>query len=211
MTCGLEVTILQPDHRYPDSIFVEDTALLTPQCAILTNPGAPSRKGETEGIASVIRKYYSNIEVIEPPGTLDAGDIMMVGSHYYIGLSDRTNMAGAEQIINILERYELSGSTVALQNVLHLKTGVSYLENENLLVSGEFINTEIFNSFNVIPVEPAESYAANSVWINGWVIMPAGFPNTLKSVKEAGYKVLEVNTSEFQKLDGGISCLSLRF
>ena len=211
MACGLKVHILEPDNNYPDSTFVEDTALITPNCAIITNPGAPSRKGETTEIAAQLEKYFPDIETIEPPGTMDAGDIMMVGSHYYIGLSDRTNSEGAEQMINVLEKYKLSGSLVNLENVLHLKTGISYLENNTFLAAGEFVNKKEFLDFKIIPVDDDESYAANSIWLNNYVIMPAGYPKTQKAVKEAGYKILTVNTSEFRKIDGGVSCLSLRY
>jgi len=211
MACGLKVHILEPDNNFPDSTFVEDTALLTPNCAIITNPGAPSRKGEIKEIVVLLEKYFQNMEIIEPPGTIDAGDIMMVDSHYFIGLSDRTNNAGAKQMINILEKYDLSGSTITLEQVLHLKTGVSYLENKTLLVTGEFLNKKEFSDFNIIPVEDDENYAANSIWVNDYVIMPSGYPKTRKAIEREGYKILAVNTSEFRKIDGGVSCLSLRF
>jgi dimethylargininase len=211
MACGLKIHILEPDNNYPDSTFVEDTALLSQDCAIIMNPGAPSRKGETKDIATLIRKYYQNMEVIEPPGTVDAGDIMMVGSHYFIGISERTNTEGAKQIIKILEKYDMSGSMISLENVLHLKTGLSYLENNTILATGEFVGKKEFKDFNIIPVEKDESYAANSIWVNDCVIMPAGYPKTHQAIKEAGYKILTVNTSEFRKIDGGVSCLSLRF
>ena len=133
MACGLKVHIVEPDNNFPDSTFVEDTALITPNCAIITNPGAPSRRGETKDIATLLEKYFPVIERIDPPGTVEAGDIMMVGSHYYIGLSDRTNEAGAKQVIKILKKYDLSGSLIVLKYVLHLKTGLSYLENRTIL------------------------------------------------------------------------------
>jgi dimethylargininase len=211
MACGLKVHILEPDNTYPDSTFIEDTALLTPDCAIITNPGAPSRKGETKEIAILLPKYFPNMERIITPGTVDAGDIMMVGSHYFIGLSERTNKAGAKQIIDILKKYGLSGSTITLQQVLHLKTGVSYLENNTLLATGEFLNIKDFCDFKIISVEDDEKYAANSIWVNDYVIMPSGYPKSQQAIKEAGYKILTVNTSEFRKIDGGVSCLSLRF
>jgi len=211
MARGLNITILDPDDNYPDSTFVEDTALLTPKCAIITNPGAPSRRGETEEIAAVLSKHFQDLESIAPPGTVDAGDIMMVGSHYYIGLSDRTNEEGANQIIKILEKYSLTGSMVTLDKVLHLKTGVSYLENNTLLATGEFLDKKEFKDFNIISVDEDESYAANSIWINDSVIIPSGYQKTQKAIESAGYKTLLVNTSEFRKIDGGVSCLSLRF
>ena len=209
--CGLRVTVLPADERFPDSTFVEDVALMTPHCAILTNPGAPSRTLEILSMLKTIREFYTNVELIEAPGTVEAGDIMMVGDHYYIGLSERTNQAGAEQMIAVLERYGLQGSMVELTEVLHLKTGLGYLEDNNLLACGEFLSKPEFQKYHILEVDPTEAYAANSVWINGTVLTPKGFPNTKSLIETAGYKVREVNVSEFQKLDGGLSCLSLRF
>lgn len=209
--CGLEVTVLEPDEAYPDATFVEDAALLTPHCAIITHPGAPSRRGEIGRITEVLAQFYDNIEQIKPPGTVEGGDIMMVGSHFYIGLSARTNQAGADQVIATLHKYGLTGSVVALAKVLHLKTGVVYLENNNLLAHGEFLETPDFQQFNILPVDEAESYAANCIWINGTIIVPAGYPRTRQTIANAGYATLSVDVSEFRKLDGGLSCLSLRF
>ena len=209
--CGLQVTVLPPDENFPDSTFVEDAALMTPHCAILTNPGAASRRLETHSMLLTLREFYEDVEKIETPGTCEAGDIMMVGEHFYIGLSERTNQAGAEQMVAILERYGMTGSVVELNEVLHLKTGLGYLENNNLLACGEFLIKPEFQQFNILQVDPDESYAANSVWINGTVLTPSGFPKTRALIASAGYDVREVDVSEFQKLDGGLSCLSLRF
>lgn len=209
--CGLEVTILEADNKFPDSTFVEDTALLTPFCGIITNPGALSRQDEILEIKDIISQFYNDIEFIKSPGTIEAGDIMMVGSHFYIGLSERTNQEGAKQMISILKKYGMTGSTVEMKEVLHLKTGLSYLENNNLLVAGEFVEKEEFQKFNLIHIPDDEAYAANSLWINEKVLVPLGYPKTKKLIEDAGYKVLDVDVSEFRKVDGGLSCLSLRF
>jgi len=209
--CGLQVSVLPADENFPDSTFVEDVALMTPRCAILTNPGAPTRRLETRSMLNTIREFYADVEMIEAPGTVEAGDIMMVGDHYYIGLSERTNQTGADQMITILERYGLQGSMVELNEVLHLKTGLGYLENNKLLACGEFLDKPEFQQYDLLQVDPSEAYAANSVWINGTVLTPRGFPKTRALIESAGYKVREVDVSEFQKLDGGLSCLSLRF
>jgi dimethylargininase len=209
--CGVEVTIMEAEEQYPDSTFIEDTAVLTQKCAIVTNPGAPSRNGEKKKVAEVLTKFYKNIETISSPGTVDGGDVMMVDQHFYIGLSQRTNRDGAAQFIAALEKHGYTGSMVSLEKVLHLKTGVSYLENNNLLAAGEFLDKPEFKQYNIIPVEEDESYAANSVWVNGTVLVPAGYPKLSASIRQAGYPVIEVDVSEFRKLDGGLSCLSLRF
>lgn len=209
--CGLDVTILEPDEGFPDSTFIEDACLITPFCAVLTRPGAASRRDEPRLIQKTIQALDRPLESIHSPGTLDAGDVMMVGSHYYIGLSDRTNGQGAGQLIAVLEKYGLSGSTVTLETVLHLKTGVSYLENNTLLAFGEFLQKDVFKTFHILPVKKSEAYAANSVWINGRVIVPEGYPDTAAQIAAHGYEVVCVDVSEFKKLDGGLSCLSLRF
>ena len=209
--CGLTVTTLEADEDFPDSIFVEDAALLTPQCAIITNPGAIERKGEIIEMKNVVQRFYSNLEMIEEPGTLEAGDVMMIGTHFYIGLSKRTNDAGARQLIKILNKYGMTGSTISLSNSLHLKSDISYLENNNLLFAGKSINKNDFKNFNIIQVDEDESYAANSLWINNKVLVPKGFLKSKKKIERLGYLTIEVDVSEFQKLDGGLSCLSLRF
>lgn len=209
--CGLEVVILDEDDRFPDSTFVEDTALLTPDCAIIMRPGAQSRAGEIASIKELLPTYYENIEEIKPPGTIEGGDIMMVGDHYYIGLSERTNQQGANQLIEILNKYGYTGSTIKLQEFLHLKTGLAYLENNNLLIAGEFLSNLTFNEFNKIIVPEEEAYSANCIWVNDTVLVPEGYPKTKSRIEEAGCKTISIDVSEFRKLDGGLSCLSFRF
>lgn len=209
--CGLEVEILEAEEQYPDSTFIEDVALLTKNCVIITNPDAESRRGETAGIKNVLGKYYSDIETVSGPGYAEAGDIMMAGSHFYIGLSERTNLPGAKQIIKHLEKYGMSGSVVKLEKVLHLKTGVAYLEHNNLVACGEFLSKKEFQEFNVLKIDDDESYAANCVWINDRVLIPEGYPKAKKIIESSGYTCIETDVSEFRKLDGGLSCLSLRF
>lgn len=209
--CGLEVLTLRKDEQYPDSTFIEDVALLAKDCAIIMNPGAPSRRGEIAEIREVLRDYYVNIEEIREPGTVEAGDIMMVGSHFYIGLSERTNESGAQQVIDCLEKNGMSGSTIRLEEVLHLKTGVAYLEQNDLVACGEFISKKEFQKFNILEIDEDESYAANCIWVNGRVLIPRGYPKARETIARAGYSIMEVDVSEFRKLDGGLSCLSLRF
>jgi dimethylargininase len=208
---GLKVLVLPENNLLPDSTFIEDVSLCTRSCAVITSPGAYSRRNEIKGMREVLAKFYESIETVELPGTLDAGDIMMTGSHFYIGISTRTNSSGADQLIGILNKYDLTGSKVPVKKALHLKSGVSYLENNNMLVCGEFINKKDFERYNRIIVDEDESYAANSLWVNGKVMVPEGFPKTRQKIEKAGYETISLNVSEFRKLDGGLSCLSLRF
>ena len=210
-SCGLEVNVLESCEDYPDSTFVEDVALITPNCVIMTRPGAESRRGEVEQIMAVLKSQFNNLETIEAPGTIEAGDVMMVGNHYYIGLSHRTNLQGAEQLIELLVKHGHTGSTVALKDVLHLKTGLSYLENNMLVICGEFKSDLIFSGFDHIEIPESESYAANCIWVNDNVLIPAGYPLSKEKISSTGYNVIEVDVSEFKKLDGGLSCLSLRY
>jgi len=162
-------------------------------------------------VRELLTRYFDHIESIEAPGIVEPGDIMMVHDHFYIGLSERTNADGARQMIALLEKYGYSGSTVAMSEMLHLKTGLSYLENNTLVASGEFLCRPEFANFNLIAIDADESYAANCIWVNGTVIVPAGFPNAARKIEAAGYPIIPIDVSEFQKLDGGLSCLSLRF
>lgn len=211
--CGLEVMIMEADEEFPDSVFIEDTAVLTSHCAIITNPGARSRRGEIHKVKEVLVDYYEEIEYIRPPGTLDGGDVMEVeaNGHYYIGLSGRTNRSGAVQLIDILERNGLNGSTIELNELLHLKTGISCLGNNNLLTVKELSAHPQFQKFNIIEVPDEERYAANCIRVNDKIIMPAEYPETRQKLSDAGYETIAVEMSEFRKLDGGVSCLSLRF
>lgn len=208
---GLNVTVLPPDSSYPDSTFVEDVALCTPEIAIVTSPGAVQRRGEEVEMEEVLRAFYDRLERISYPGTLDGGDVMMAGNHFFIGISARTNINGAEQLIRILEKHGMTGEKVTFQNLLHLKTGVSYIENDTILATGELSEHPSLKKFWKIIVPPEESYAANAVWINGSVLLPKGYPHTLRNLEANGFPVILLDVSEFRKLDGGLSCLSLRF
>jgi len=210
-TCGLEVIELNSDERFPDSTFVEDTAIVNKEFAIITNPGAISRQGEVVEINIVLEKFYNNIESIKSPGTVDGGDIMKVENQFFIGISKRTNIEGANQLKIILENYGYPCYTIPLIRVLHLKTGVAYIGDNNLIAAGEFIDKPIFKGFNIIKVEKDESYAANSIRVNSFIILPKGFKKLKNSLLDLDYKIFEIEMSEFRKMDGGLSCLSLRF
>ena len=214
-TCGVDITVLPLNEKYPDSCFVEDAAVIIPgELAILTNPGAKTRNGEKVEMLPALKKYFDegHIAKIEAPGTVDGGDVMMVGDTYYIGMSERTNRDGIRQFHNILAKIGKKLIPVPMTEMLHLKSGVNYLEHNNLLITGEFVNYPTFDSFNKIVVPADEAYAANCIWVNETVIVPEGYPKTLKAIQDLGiYRVITCDTSEFRKLDGGLSCLSLRF
>ncbi len=208
--CGLEVTVLGADERYPDSVFIEDTAVVTDRCAIIAHPGAADRRGEVHEVEEVLSGLYENVERIVSPGTLDGGDVLQVGDHFYIGLTRRTNEEGAEQLSALLRGYGFRASFVELRRFLHLKTGVAYLGGDDLLVAGELVANDEFEGFDKIVVSPEEAYCANCVRVNDHVLVAGGCEKTKEKIVERGYEVIELEMSEFRKVDGGLSCLSLR-
>ncbi|MGA8090064.1 MAG: arginine deiminase family protein [Terracidiphilus sp.] len=212
--CGLSLTILDPDLRYPDSTFVEDAAILTPNAAISTRPGASSREGEVAAIRPVVERYYSRTFQIDPPGTVDGGDICEAEDHFFIGVSHRTNQEGARQLTAHLNALGYTASTIdirAMTTILHLKSGISYIGDNTLVVMEEMAANPQFARFNLLRVPPAESYAANCVRVNRRVLVAEGFPQLHGELIARGFSPLILNMSEFQKMDGGLSCLSLRF
>lgn len=208
--CGLEVTALDADEKYPDSVFVEDAAVVTARCAILARPGADSRRGEVHGVEEVLSGRYENIERIIDPGTLDGGDVLQVGDHFHIGLTSRTNLEGARQLSEILGGYGYRVSLVESREYLHLKSGVSYLGDDVLVVAGELATNEEFGRFEKIVADSHEEYCANCIRVNDYVLVPAGFERTKAQIAARGYEIIELEMSEFRKVDGGLSCLSLR-
>ncbi len=210
---GLEVTVLEAEEDYPDSVFVEDPAIVTSDFAVITNPGADSRKGETEAIESAIKEFYSvdNIHRIESPATLDGGDIIQVNNILYAGISDRTNTAGVEQLSEIAGNYGYKTFGIEIENMLHLKSGASYIGDDTVLITGMFLGRPGFLKYNQIILGDSEDYAANSVRVNDYLIIPSGYPMVKKKLEAAGFKLITLDVSEFRKLDGGLSCLSLRF
>ncbi len=213
-SCGVEIHALAPDARYPDSTFVEDPAVITAGGAILTRPGAPSRAGEVDGIRDALSAFFRPLASIEAPGTLDGGDVCEAGGHVFIGISRRTNEAGARQLDDWLRRYGLPSSLVDIREFsgfLHLKAGVAWLGERRLAVAGALAAHLAFAGYERIVVPSGEEYAANCVLVNGRVLVAAGFPLFEETLREAGFEVIVVEMSEFEKMDGGLSCLSLRF
>jgi dimethylargininase len=213
-SCRLSLIQLPPDPQHPDSTFVEDTAILAGTIAILCRPGAPSRLGEVEGVRDSIRGIYSTVHEITPPGTVDGGDVCEAGSHFFLGISHRTNEEGVRQLASILSAAGYSSSTVdirSMRSILHLKSGIAYLDRMNLVVMEELAHREEFAGYNLIRVDAEESYACNCVLVNERLLTPAGFPLVSAELELNGYSVLPLEMSEFRKMDGGLSCLSLRF
>ena len=207
---GLKLIELDPHPAYPDAHFVEDTAVVIPEVAIIANPGASSRRGEEQSIAEVLAQYRE-LENIEAPGTLDGGDVLMIGNHFLIGVSERTNPQGAEQLGRILEKYGKTFTTVQVGAGLHFKSSVNHLGQNRILVTREFKNHKALGAYDKIIVNRQEEYAANTLWINDYLLTPRGFPKTREKLSCLGLEMIELDVSEMQKMDGGLTCLSIRF
>jgi dimethylargininase len=212
--CGLTLTMLEADLRHPDSTFVEDTAVLTPRGAILTRPGAASREGEVDAIQPAIASFYPVMLQIEAPGTLDGGDICETDDHFFVGLSHRTNEAGAQQLATHLASQGYTSLTVDVREmttILHLKSGISYIGENTLVVMEEMAAHPAFAGYDLVKVSVEETYGANCVRVNDRVLVAMGFPKLTGELIARGFNPMLLDMSEFQKMDGGLSCLSLRF
>jgi len=206
--CGLELIVLEADERYPDGCFVEDTAIVTGDMAVITRPGAASRVGEEAEISKTLSEFRK-IETVMFPGTLDGGDILRVEDHFFIGISGRTNSVGARQLSEILSKYGYTSSETVVGSGLHLKSGIAYLGKGNFISFEGFSN--IAGSRGIMISDQEESYSANCLMVNDFLLIPRGFPESKKKIVELGYNIIELDMSEFRKMDGGLTCLSLLF
>jgi dimethylargininase len=214
VACGLDVHRLPADDRYPDGTFVEDTAIITARGAMITRPGAPSRAGETNSVRDALLPYCPEPARIEPPGTVDGGDVCQAEDHFFVGLSRRTNSEGARQLAQWLESLDYTSCLVDVRgtsDLLHLKSGLSYVGDGRLLVTDALADHPALRDFERIRVPAGEDYAANCVQINERVLIATGHPGVERILGESGYRTLALDMSEFRKMDGGLSCLSLRF
>jgi dimethylargininase len=212
--CGLAVTTLPPDDRFPDSTFVEDTAVLARGLAVFCRPGAPTRSGEVESIRPAVEAAFPSSASIEAPGTVDGGDVCEAGDHVFIGISERTNEEGARQLAAHLLPRGLASTLVDVRGIpglLHLKSGIAWLGGRTLALTEPIASRASFAGWTLLRVPAGEEYAANAVLVNGRVLLAAGFPLFEAAVKAFGLPTLPLAMSEFRKLDGGLSCLSLRF
>ncbi|HEX6615288.1 MAG TPA: hypothetical protein VF046_03215 [Gemmatimonadales bacterium] len=211
---GVSLVRLPPDQEFPDSTFVEDAAIIARGGALLTRPGAPSRLGEVTSVCAALRPWFPEPEGITPPGSLDGGDVCEAGAHCFIGLSERTDAQGAAQLAAWLGRRGIGASTIDIRGMaglLHLKTGLAWLGGRRLLAAGGLAGHEALRGWEVVPVPAGEEYAANCVRVNDAVLVARGYPATASLLGGLGHEVVPLEMSEFRKMDGGLSCLSLRW
>jgi dimethylargininase len=205
---------LAPDPEFPDSTFVEDTAIVTTRGAILTRPGAASRAGETVAMGAALKQWFSELDRITAPGTVDGGDVCEASDHFFIGLSARTNAEGAAQLAEWLGRRGFGSSVIDIRGMpglLHLKTGLSWLGGRRLLAVGEIARDGALRGWEVVRVPDGEEYAANCIRVNGSLLVARGFPATVSLLGGLGHDVTQLEMSEYRKMDGGLSCLSVRW
>ena len=211
---GLSLVRLPPDPEFPDSTFVEDAAIVTSRGAILTRPGAPSRAGEVTAMGAALDRWFPELDHIRPPGTVDGGDVCEAGEHFFIGLSHRTNQDGAAQLSAWLAARGFGSSVIdirGMRGMLHLKTGLSWLGGRRLIAWPEIAGHEALRECEVVEVAEGEAYAANCVRVNDAVLVADGFPRTAALLRGLGHEVAAVEMSEYRKMDGGLSCLSVRW
>ena len=207
---GLAVLSLPEEPTLADSVFVEDTALVLDECAIILRPGADSRKPETESIAKVLAPYRK-LFAIQAPARVDGGDILRVGKQIYIGLSSRSDTNAMEQIQDFLQPYGYEVHAVVVTGCLHLKSAVTQVAEDTLLINPAWVDKKNFAGMKFIEVDPSESYAANALLIGDTVLYPNTFPKTRKKIEEAGIKILGIDADELAKAEGALTCCSLIF
>jgi dimethylargininase len=206
---GLQVEVLDPLPGLPDAYFVEDVAVVVPELAVVARPGAPSRLAEADAIVATLGRHRE-VARLEHPARLDGGDVLIVGRTVFIGLSARTDEEGARQLARLLEPHGYRARKVPVAVGLHLKSSVNWVGGETLLVSERFADAPELRSFRHILVDAAEEFACNTLLVDGTLLTPAGFPRTRRQLDGTGLKVMELEASEARKMDGGLSCMSLR-
>ena len=208
---GCRVMALPALEEQPDAVFVEDVALVLDEVAVITRPGAESRRPEGASIATVLADFRPLLR-IQAPGTLDGGDVLRIGRAIFIGQSARSNAAGLVQLRELLAPYGYSVQGVATRGCLHLKSAVTQVAPDTLLIQPAWVDAEIFASYRLIEVDPGEEHAANALRIGeSAVIHPDCFPRTQQRLRAAGIAVVGVDVSELQKAEGAVTCCSLVF
>ena len=207
---GLDVISLPEEPDLPDSVFVEDAAIVLNEVAVLTRPGADSRKPEVESIARALEPHRRLVR-IESPGTLDGGDVLVVGRKIFVGQTLRSNASALEQMTNLLCPFDYEVIGVPVTECLHLKSGVSQVAENTLLINPAWVEKKYFNGFDFIEVDPSEAFAANALLIGDALIYPSAFARTRTRLETAGGHIVPVEADELSKAEGGVTCCSLIF
>jgi len=205
---GCTLQRLPPAPELPDSVFVEDTAVVLPEVAVITRPGAESRRAEIASVAEALRPYR-RLAFIEAPGTLDGGDVLCLDSRIYVGLSQRTNSEGIRQLERIVSGFGYEIQSVTVSGCLHLKTAVTQVGERTVLLNPAWINAAVFEGLDHIKVHPAEPFAANALRVGQVLLYPAAFPRTRERLEERGFTARTVEADELAKAEAGLTCCSI--
>lgn len=207
---GFAVTVVDADERHPDGCFIEDTAVVIGETALVTHPGHQSRRGEVEAVAAALESLVG-IERMAAPATLDGGDVLQIGGQIFVGVGSRTNQQGFEVLADFARRMGKAITSVRPEGVLHLKSAATALDDDTVLLHGGFVDPGAFEGFRVIQVEGTDPEAANVVRLgDGSILIGHGYDSTASLVAGLGYRVVRVDVSEFARADGGLTCLSIR-
>ena len=201
---------LPAQDAFPDAVFVEDVALVLDEVALITRPGAESRRGETDSVAQVLGGHRPQLRIVAP-GTLDGGDVLRIGRNIFVGQSARSNAEGIAQLRALLAGHGYRVQGVPTRGCLHLKSAATQVADDTLLVQPAWVDPAIFAAYRVLVVDPAEEHAANALRIGSGVVYPDCFPRTRQRLQEAGVAVTCVDVSELQKAEGAVTCCSLVF
>ena len=205
---GCTIQRLPPLPDYPDSLFVEDTAVVLPELAVITRPGAESRRAEVVSVLDAMRQYRPLV-FIDNGGTLDGGDVLAVERIIYVGVSTRTNADGIRQLARLISPYGYTVRPLTTSGCLHLKSAVTRVAEDAILLNPDWVDASAFGDMRRIEVHPAERFAANALWIGEGVIYPTGFDETSARLERFGIEVHAVETGELQKAEGGVTCCSI--
>lgn len=207
---GCRVLTLEAEPSMPDAVFVEDVAIVLDEVAVMTRPGAESRRGEGASVAELLARYRP-LRRIEAPGTIDGGDVLRVGRAIYVGQSGRSNAEGISQLQQAVVEFGYRVQSVPIRGCLHLKSAVTAVRGDTLLLQPAWVNAASFPGFDIIEVDPQEEHAANILRVGDVAVMPACFPRTAQRLRDAGVEVVTVDVSELQKAEGATTCCSLVF
>jgi len=205
---GCAVTELDAEPDLPDSVFVEDMAVVLDEVAVLTRPGASSRRGESASVAAALAAHRPLLQ-IQAPGTLDGGDVLRIGRTLYVGQSDRSNIDAITQLRALLATHGYQVEAVPIHGCLHLKSAVTEVAAGVLLVQPEWVSPAAFADHRLIMIDPTEPHAANALRVGTGLVYPDAFPRTLARLAAAGIRPLRVDVSELQKAEGAVTCCSL--
>lgn len=208
---GIHVEFLPELPLSGDGVFVEDTALVLDEVAVICHPGAESRKNETDSVHLALSKYRKEIKKVNGAATVDGGDLLKIDKKIYVGQSTRTNAAAHEQLKSFLSPYDYEVIMVPVSKCLHLKTGVCFLGNNAVLINPSWINPEHFKKMTIIEVDESEPFAANAILLDNLIIHNSAFPLTQKKIKSAGFNLESLSITELAKAEAGLTCISLIF